>query len=92
MCQECVAAAREHDKSMSSVARSDKEKKAAALTKSFGEPPAVAAKKTAIPAQAAPATGAPAQKVETQPEVIEFTPKDGKLEYTRKKDDPGHKP
>ena len=94
MCQECIAAQREHDKAMAGVAKSEQEKKLAALAKSYGAPPPE--KKPAAPAPAAAAAAKDAAaKAEApqEPEALEFTPKDGKFEYTRKTDkDPGFKP
>ncbi len=93
MCQECVAAAKEHAKSMASVARSQEAKKLAALDKALREqlaaPPPP--KKPAAGTPHAPAQPAPAEQPK-EPDVLEFTPKDGKLGYTRKEDEPGHKP
>jgi hypothetical protein len=93
MCPECVAAAKEHAKSMAAVARSQEAKKLAALDKSLREQlvaPAPAKKPTAS-THHAPAQPAPAEK-HKQPETPEFTPKDGKSSYTRKEDEPGYKP
>ena len=98
LCAECNSAQREHEKSLAAVARSQEEKKRAAVAKAAmaaaSAPPPV--KKPAVPAPAAPAKEAPAgEKQESG--AIEFTPGDGskasgKVEYTpRKKDDPGYK-
>jgi hypothetical protein len=97
MCQECVAAAKEHAKSMASVARSQEAKKLAALDKALREqlaappPPKKPAAGTPAGTPHAPAQPAPAEQPK-EPDVLEFTPKDGKLGYTRKEDEPGHKP
>lgn len=93
MCQECVAAAKEHAKSMAAVARSQEARKLAALDKALREQltaPAPAKKPTAS-TPPAPAGPAPAEQPKA-PDVLEFTPKDGKLGYTRKKVGPGYKP
>jgi hypothetical protein len=90
MCQECVAALKDHAKSMAAVARTQEERKlaslAAAAKSQMAEPPAPAAAK--MPAAHTPPVPAPDAAVK-QPEesgALEFTPKDGKLEYTPKKD------
>ena len=93
MCQACAAAQKDHGKSMAAVARTQEARKLAALDKSLREqlaapPPA---KKPAAPAPSAPAEAAPAEPPR-EPDALEFTPKDGKLEYSRKKDEPGSKP
>ena len=93
MCKECVAAAKEHAKSMAGVARSQEAKKLAALEKSardqIAAPPAPK-KPVGAPPQA-PAQPAAAEQPK-EPEALEFTPKDGKLSYTTKKNEPGYKP
>jgi hypothetical protein len=93
MCQECAAAAKEHAKSMAAVARSQEAKKLAALDKAAREQaaaPAAPKKPGAVAPQAPaePAVAAPPK----EPEALEFTPKDGNLGYTRKKDEPGYQP
>ncbi|HEY8067708.1 MAG TPA: hypothetical protein VIF38_02355 [Burkholderiales bacterium] len=92
MCQECVVAAKDHAKSMAAVARSQEAKKAAALDKAAREvaaaPPAPKKPAAAPQAPAQPAAAEPPK----EPEALEFTPKDGKLSYTKKKDEPGYKP
>ena len=92
MCQECVVAAKDHAKSMAAVARSQEAKKAAALDKAAREVAAAppAPKKPAAAPQA-PAQSAAAEPPK-EPEALEFTPKDGKLSYTKKKDEPDYKP
>jgi hypothetical protein len=95
MCQECVVAAKEHAKSMAAVARSQEAKKVAAIDKALREQMAAppAPKKPAASPPQAPAEPAPAPGEQPkQPDALEFTPKDGKLTYTKKKDEPGYKP
>jgi hypothetical protein len=92
MCKECVAAAKEHAKSMTAVARSHEAKKLAALDKATREqltaPPAPKKPPASTPhAPAQPAAAAAEQPKE--PAALEFTPKDGKLSYTTKKNGPG---
>ena len=93
MCQECFDAAKEHAKSMAAVARSQEQKKLAALDKAAREvaaaPPVPKKPATSAPPQA-PAQPAPAEKPK-EPETLEFTPKDGKLGYTTKKNESGQK-
>ena len=93
MCQACVAAAKEHAKSMAGVARSQQVKKLAALDKAAREVAAAPAapKKPAAGIPHVPVQPAPADQPK-EPEALEFTPKDGKLSYTTKKEDPGYKP
>jgi len=94
MCHECTAAAKEHAKSMAAVARAQEAKKLAALDKQAREvaaAPATPPKKPAAPPPPAPPQPAAAEAPKA-PEVFEFTPKDGNLGYTRKKDAPGYKP
>ena len=93
MCHECAEAAKEHAKSMAAVARAQEAKKLAALDKAAREVAAAPAapKKPAVSAPHAPAQPAPAEQPK-EPEALEFTPKDGKLSYTTKKEDPGFKP
>ena len=79
MCKECVAAAKEHAKSMVAVARTQEARKLAAIDKTIRDqatapPPA---KKPAASTAQAPAQPAAAEKPK-QPDVLEFTPKDGK--------------
>ena len=97
-CQECVAALKDYTKSVAAVARKQEAKKLAAIDKSLREQltaPAPVKRPTAptppAPAQAAPARAAPAEQPK-EPDALEFTPKDGKLAYTRKEDGPGFKP
>jgi hypothetical protein len=94
MCQECAAAAKEHAKSMAGVARAQEAKKLAALDKAAREvaaAPAAPKKPAASPPQA-PAQPAAAEQPK-EPDALEFTPKDGKLSYTTKKEDKsGFKP
>jgi len=61
-----------------------------ALRGQLTAPPAPA-KKPAASTPPAPAQPAPAEPPK-EPEALEFTPKDGKLTYTKKKDGPGYKP
>ena len=90
MCEECVAAAKQHAKSMAAVARTQQEKKQAALAavamKQMAEPPAPVKAKTPV----APATQAqaPAETAKAPEEsgALEFTPSESKLEVTPKKD------
>lgn len=93
MCKECVAAAKEHAKSLAGVARTQEARKIAALDKvlrdQLANPPAP--KKPAASAPEAPAQAAADEKPK-EPEALEFTPKDGKLSYTTKKEEPGFKP
>lgn len=93
MCHECDTAAKEHAKTMAAVARSHEAKKLAALDKAAREQAAAPAapKKPAVSAPQAPAQPAPAEPPK-EPEALEFTPKDGKLSYTTKKQEPGFKP
>jgi hypothetical protein len=87
MCKECTAAAKEHAKSMVGVAKAQEAKKMAALDRVAREaaatPPAPPKKPAAAPqAPAQPAAAEPAKA----PDALEFTPKDGNLSYTKKKD------
>ncbi|HLY05380.1 MAG TPA: hypothetical protein VKR31_06505 [Rhizomicrobium sp.] len=94
MCPQCVAAAKEHAKSMAAVARSEQAKKLAATDKILREQLVAASapvKKPAASTPHAPAEPAPAEKPK-EPDILEFIPKDGKLGYTRKEDEPGYKP
>lgn len=93
MCHECDAAAKEHAKTMAAVARAHEAKKLAALDKAAREQAAAppAPKKPADSTSHAPAQPAPEEKPK-EPDVLEFTPKDGKLSYTSKKEGPGYKP
>ena len=93
-CEECVAALKDYGKSMAAVARTQEARKLAAIDKSLREQltaPPPAKKPTPAPTPPAPAQAAPAEQAK-EPDALEFTPKDGKLGYTRKKDDPGFKP
>jgi hypothetical protein len=87
MCQECVAAAKDHAKSMATVARSQEAKKLVALDKvaraQAAAPPAP--RKPAAATPSAPAQPDPTEQPK-QPEALEFTPKDGKFGYTKKED------
>jgi hypothetical protein len=93
MCHECDVAAKEHAKTMAAVARAQEAKKLAALDKAAREVAAApsAPKKPPVSTPHAPAEPAPAEQPK-EPEALEFTPKDGKLSYTRKEDKPGYKP
>ena len=87
MCAECVAAAKDHAKSMAAVARSQEAKKLAALDKMARDSitaPAAPKKPVARPTQA-PAQPPPAEQPK-ESGTLEFIPKDGKLGYTTKKD------
>ena len=90
ICQQCVAAAKDHDKSVAAAGRAQQEKKLAAMHKAAVEAanaPPPAPKKPAAPAPAPAAGAAELPKPEDKP--IDFTPKDGKFEYTRKPEDKG---
>jgi hypothetical protein len=79
LCKECSLAIREHDKSVAAAARTVAQPK---------KPPvAPAAAPAAVTAAAAPVAQAaePAKKDDSG--ALEFTPKDGKLTYERKKDE-----
>lgn len=90
MCQECAAAQKDHAKSMAAVARAQEEKKRAAIEKGLLEKASAAAPAKTPAARPAPAPAQPAPAEQPQgPDALEFTPKDGKLEYTRKKGGPG---
>lgn len=94
LCHECAAAAKEHAKTMAAVARAQEAKKLAALDKAAREvaaAPAAPKKPPASTPAQAPAPPAAAEKPK-EPDVLEFTPKDGKLTYTKKEDEPGDKP
>ncbi len=93
MCAECVAAQKEHARSLAAVARREDEEKMLALVK--GQMAGAATPKTpsrpgATPAQPAASQPAPAAEPEKL-EALEFTPKDGKFGYTPKKNEPGYK-
>ena len=89
-CQECSAALKEQEKSLAAVARSQGEKKKAALDGANAPKKPVAPAPAAAPVAPDPKTGDAGKK---EPDALEFTPKDGNLSYTpRKKDDEGHKP
>jgi hypothetical protein len=96
MCHECTVAAKEHAKSMAAVARAQEAKKLAALDKAAREmaaaPPAPKKPAATTPPHAPAAPAAAADEKPKEPETLEFTPKDGKLTYTKKADEPGHKP
>lgn len=94
MCQQCVVAAKDHAKSMAAVARTQEARKMAAIDKTLREQAAAPPppKKPAASAPAAPAQPAPAEPPKEEPSALEFTPKDGKLTYEKKKDEPGYKP
>ena len=101
MCQECAKAFKAHDKTVAAGARHIQDKKVAAAEKTareaFGKPPPDIKKPVAgapgapgspaAPAGAAPKPAEPEKPAD--PGALEFTPKDGKFEYTRKKDDKG---
>jgi len=90
LCKECVAAAKDREKNMAAVARSQEAKRVAAIEKGLREQAAGHAptKKPASGSAHAPAQPAPAEK-HVEPEALEFTPKDGKFGYTSKDDKPG---
>jgi hypothetical protein len=90
MCKECVAAAKEHAKSMAAVARAQEARKIAALDRTLREQASAPAapKKPAASAPQAPAEPAPAEKPK-EPEALEFTPSGGKPGDTKKEDKPG---
>lgn len=79
MCKDCTAAAKDYAKGMAAVARTQQEKKLAAIDKATREqmtaPPAP--KKPAAAAPHAPAEPEPAEKPK-ESGALEFTPKDGK--------------
>src|SRR5262249_15619852 len=89
MCQECNKAAKESAKNAAHQAQVQKQRKEQAAYKATLEaaknPPPVV-KKPVAPAPAAAA--APEAKPE-EAAPLEFTPKDGKLEYSRKPDNKG---
>ncbi len=95
LCKECSVALKEHDKSIAAVARSQEEKKKAEMAKAamagIVQPakkpaaPAAAPAKPAAPAAADPKAAEAAKKDDSG--ALEFTPKDGNLSYTRKKDE-----
>jgi hypothetical protein len=92
LCEECTAAAKDQAKTLAAVARTQEEKKKAAMGKAAmeaavkGAPP----KKPVAPVLAAEAKAAePAHK--ESGDALEFTPKDGDLSYKTKKDEPGSK-
>ena len=98
-CQECTAALKASAKGLAAAARVQQERKDAALYKATLEaakappaPPKKPAAHDAAPAHA-PAPEAPPAKPEPA-SALEFTPKDGKLEYTHKPDPKasGYKP
>jgi len=77
LCKECVAAAKEHEKNMAAVARSQEAKKVAAIEKDLRNQAAghAAPKKPAAGVAPAPAQSAPAAKP-AEHDALEFTPKD----------------
>jgi hypothetical protein len=85
MCKECVAAAKDHAKSMAAVARAQEAKKLAAIDKTLREQATApaAAKKPPASTPSAPAQPAPAEQPK-EPDALEFNPQDGKTGYTRK--------
>ena len=87
MCQECVAAAKDHAKSMAVVARTQEARKMTAIDKTLREQAAAPPppKKPVASAPQAPAQAAPAEKPK-ESGALEFTPQDGKAGYTKKKD------
>ncbi len=97
MCHECVKALKASAKGLAAAARHQQEKKDAALYQAVldaAKAPPPAPKKPAAAPHAAPgaAPGAPQAAPAAKPEessTLEFTPKDGKLEYTRKPGDKG---
>lgn len=81
LCQECAAAQKDQSKAMAGAARAQEEKKQAAIARGLMEKASAPA--AAKPPHAArPAPDAPAKA----PDVLEFTPGDGKVEFTPKKD------
>jgi hypothetical protein len=72
LCQECDAARRDHEKSMAAVARSEKDRKMAAIAKAAVAPPPPA-KKPAAPASAPPKE-APKEGGSAGGEAIEYKP------------------
>jgi hypothetical protein len=91
MCPQCIEALKDHEKNLAAAARAQEDKKRAAMHKALmdaAKAPQSTPKKPVAPAPAAPEAASAAKPAE--PEAIEFTPKDGKLEYTtRKPDDKG---
>jgi hypothetical protein len=93
LCKECSVALKEHDKSVAAVARAQDEKKKAEAARAAmagviqpKKPPAPPAPAAAAPAAAAAAPKAAEEKKDDSG-ALEFTPKDGNLSYTRKKDE-----
>ena len=85
MCKECVAAAKEHAKSLAAVARTHEARKMAAIYKTLRDQAAAPPPPKKPAAGAPPATAEPAPaEAPKEPEALEFTPKDGKLTYTKK--------
>ena len=104
LCQECVAAHKQHEKAVAAGTKHVETKRQAGFAKSAAAEiaaggPNLAAKKPAAPAPApqSPQAGQEAPKeAPKESSTIDFTPGDGakgggKIEYTRKKDDPGFK-
>lgn len=96
LCKECNLAMKEHDKSIAAAARAAEEKKKAEAARAAmsgnlpppKKPPVAPAGAPAAPAAAAPAARpAAAEAAKDDSGALEFTPKDGKLTYERKKDE-----
>lgn len=88
LCKECADAEKAHAKTLSAVARTQEARKRAELEKAAmahaAAPPV--AKKPAVPAPHEPAQPAAAEQPR-ESDALEFTPKDGKLDYTPMKKD-----
>lgn len=92
ICRECSVALKEHEKSIAAVTRSQEEKKKEAMARAAMAAASVPppARKPVAPAPGAgPAAAAKPAEPEKEPDGLEFTPKDGKLTYERKKDGEG---
>ena len=86
MCKECIAALKSSEKGIAAAAKAQEKKKDAELYKAAldaTKAPPAPPKKPAAPAAAAPKEPEPAAKPE-ESHALEFTPKDGKLEYSQK--------
>jgi len=102
LCQECVAANKQHEKAVAAGTKHVEAKRQAGFAKSAAAEiaaggPNLAAKKPAAPAPAAPPPAGQEAPKEAPKEsgALDFAPAGGtpggKIEYTRKKDDPGTK-
>jgi len=91
MCKECVAAVKASEKGLAAAAQMQKQRKEQAAYKATIEaakaPPTTVVKKPAAPAPEAAKADPAAKPEEAAP--LEFTPKDGKLEYSRKPENKG---